>query len=143
MRSVLCVALCVGLAGCATMPEKFQPSLNEPYGTIRAGNGIFIEHVDDKHLGLGIYGYKGDIRVAPGEHVIGMHYDSPGLLAHYSGSKLLLPVTVKEGMRHHVEAEVTRKWGIPQTWKPMVAKEEEIEGYWEKRGNARQEVKTP
>ena len=123
-------------AGCATFPQEFQPSLEEPYGTIKAGNGIFIEHVDDKHLGLGIYGYKGDIRVSPGEHVIGMHYDSPGLLAHYSGSKLLLTVNVKEGVRHYIGAEITRKWGVPQIWTPTVSKEEEIEGYWKNKDAA-------
>lgn len=131
MKTVLGLILCFGLVGCATMPEKFQPALDEPYGTIKAGNGTFIEHVDDKHLGLGIYGYKGDIRVSPGEHVIGMHYDSPGFLAHYSGSKLLLPVNVEEGVRHHIEVEITRKWGVQETWRPTVARKEEIEGYWE------------
>ena len=135
MRMALGIVLCVGLVGCATLPEKQQPSLEEPYGTIKAGNGIFIEHVDDKHMGLGIYGYKGDIRVAPGEHVIGMHYDSPGFLAHYAGSKLLLPVTVKEGMRYHIGAEIARRFGVQQTWKPTVTKEEAIEGYWEKKGS--------
>ena len=62
---VLGLVLCLGVVGCATLQEKFQPSLEEFYGIIKAGNGIFIEHVDDKHLGFGIYGYKGDIRVSP------------------------------------------------------------------------------
>lgn len=134
MRRLVSVALCVGLVGCATLPEKFQPSLTERYGVIKAGNGIFIESIDDNHLGLGIYGYKGDIRVVPGEHVIGMHYDSPGFLAHYSGSKLFLTVQVKEGARHHLGAEITRQFGVQQTWRPVVTGEEAIEGYWQNKG---------
>lgn len=129
-RILLGLILSIGLAGCATLPEKFQPSLDEPYGFIKAGNGIFIEHIDDKYLSFGLYGCKRDIRISPGEHTIGMHYNSPGLLASYSGSKLLLPVNVKEGIRYHIEAEITRKWGVQQTWKPTVAKEEGIDGYW-------------
>ena len=133
MRIVMSVILVLGLVGCATLPEKFQPSLRENYGIIKAGNGIFIESIDDKHLSLGIYGYKGDIRVYPGEHVIGMHYDSPGIFAHYSGSKSLMTVNVKEGTRYYIGADITRKFGIPQTWKPLIIKEEEIEDYWKSR----------
>ena len=114
MRIVLGLALCLEIVGCATMPEKFQPSLEEPYRAIKARNGIFIEHVDDKHLGLGIYGYKGDVRVSSGEHVFGIHYDSPGLLFHYSGSKLLLTVNVKEGTRYHLGTEITRQFGFQE-----------------------------
>ena len=50
MRIVLGLVLCLGIAGCATLPEKFQPSLEEPYGTIKAGNGIFIESIDEKEI---------------------------------------------------------------------------------------------
>ena len=135
MRMIIALVLYLGIGGCATLPQESQPSLKESYGIIKAGNGIFFESIDEKHFGLGLYGYKGDVRVYPGEHVIQMHYDSPGILVHYSGSKLPLTINVKEGKRYYIGAEVTRNWGVSQSWKPIVVKEEEIEGYGKNKSN--------
>ena len=129
MKVAIGLILCLTLVGCATIPEGFQPSLNESYGIIKPENGIYIENVDEKHMNFGIYGYKGDMRVSPGTHSIGLHYDSPGVFAHYTGSKLTLSVDVKEGKRYYIGADITRKLGFPVEWKPMVTKEEKIEGY--------------
>jgi hypothetical protein len=125
------------VSGCATLPEKLQPSLGEKYGAINAQQGIFIEKIDDKNLSWGIYGYKGDIRVAPGKHIIEAHYNSPGIAANYSGGKLPLEIEVKEGVRYYIAAEIKREkeflMNVPKTWRPIVVKEEEIEGYWSDR----------
>ncbi len=129
MRVILGLILCLGMTGCATLPEKFQPSLQESYGAIKAENGIFIESIDNKHVNFGLYGYKGDIRVSPGERAVAMHYSSPGILASYSSSTLLMTINIKEGIRYRIGPEITRKWGVQQSWQPVILKEEEIETY--------------
>ena len=48
-----------------------------------------------------------------------------------------LEIDVKEGMRYYIGAEIKKEKdffiNVPKTWRPVVVKEEEIEGYFENR----------
>ena len=128
MRSVF-VCLVFFLTGCATLSQNLQPSLNEPYGMIKSKNGVFFENIDEKHFGLGIYGYGGDVRLTPGDHIVGLHFDSAEFLVHHTGSKVSFPINVEEGKRYYIGVEMLSSDFFGGQWKPKVIKVENIEGY--------------
>ena len=132
MQKILFLIFCVVLSSCATLSERYQPSLNEPYGVIKSKNGIFFENIDEKHFGLGIYGYGGDVRLSPGDHILGMHFDEAKGFVHMTGNKASFPIHIEEGKRYYIGVEMLNQNFFGGSWKPIILKVEDIQGYVKK-----------
>lgn len=121
------------MAGCGYK----EPALDQPYGILHPVGNLKIVEIDDEN----VVTFSGDyvVRAVPGPHILTLNYGSNHNTP-VEGSKSYLgelTVDVKEGTRYYLVAEyyydsanvLIGDLKVLRSWKPVLKKEEPIEGY--------------